>query len=144
MRLLSRIVAIIAPPDTLDAGSAAPTTRASHALFVFVPTSPDAATADEAPSRSRERAPIKGGVVDLRVLQERLTRAMDLQHAGRFEGVQPADSGILLSLSGPNADRLAAVVLPLLRAAHLPRGTTVIRRFGGPGAREARTLLPTA
>lgn len=139
MKLLDRIVAIIAAQE-----SAQPTPKASrslHALLVFIPTSPQSAGA-EPRTRSRERAPAPPGAVpDLRVLQERLARAMVLQHAGRFEGVAPVDSGILLSFSGPNADRLGAVALPLLRSARLPAGSMVTRRFGAPGAREVHTAL---
>lgn len=142
MRLLDRIVAIILPPDAAGEGAPPPRSRANHALLVFVPTSPGAAAPSDSPARSRERAGgPSDGAADLRVLQERVSRAMILQHAGRFEGIEPAESGIVLAFGGPNADRLAAVALPLLRAARLPVGTTVTRRFGAPGARELHTTL---
>ena len=132
MKLLDRIIAMIAPPSVSE--PAPSPGRSAHALLVFIPTSPESAAA--AP-RSRERS----AAPDLRVLQERLSRAMVLQHAGRFDGVSPVDSGIMLSFSGPNADRLAAVALPLLRSARLPAGATITRRFGGPGARELHASL---
>lgn len=139
MRLLDRIVAMIAPPESASADPGKP--RSQHALLVYIPTAPGSVSAD-ARSKPRERGPALAGTVpDLRVLQERLARAMVLQHAGRFDGVAPADSGIVLSFSGPNADRLATVALPLLRAARLPAGSTATRRFGAPGAREVQTAV---
>lgn len=143
MRLLDRIVAIFAPPPAEGESSGTfaggpPGSRSPHALFVFIPTTDGAVrsggTSESAPGAARPH-------IDLRILQERLSRAMNLQHAGRFEGVEPADGGIMLVFSGPNTDRLAAVTLPVLRSAGLPSGTMVTRRYGGPGAREAHRPL---
>jgi hypothetical protein len=72
-------------------------------------------------------------------LEDRLMRAIDASGAGTYEG-NYLDRGFLrLYASGPDADRLAAVIRPLLEGA--PPGSVLVKRNGPPGADEERIPL---
>lgn len=63
--------------------------------------------------------------------------------AGEVDGHEIAldDSDASIYLYGKSADRLSSSILPILRAARLPRGSYILKRFGEPGDREERVDL---
>ncbi len=75
------------------------------------------------------------------VLRDRLIRAVQAREAGEFDTLEFDDGFGTLSFHGPNADRLAEVVLPLLRTYAARSGSYLLRRYGEPGAREQSMVL---
>jgi hypothetical protein len=72
-------------------------------------------------------------------LEDRLMAAVDASGAGTYEG-NYVDRGFLrLYMHGPDVERLAEVVTPLLRDA--PPGSTLVKRPGPPGTQEERVPL---
>lgn len=71
-------------------------------------------------------------------LEDRLERAVQEQEVGWLDGNEVAMnfSSAVIFLYGKNADRLADVVAPLARAAGLPGGSYVLKRYGKGGAKE--------
>ena len=59
--------------------------------------------------------------------------------AGAYEGNYVDRGFFRLYASGPDAERLAAVITPLLAGA--PRGSTLVKRNGPPGTEEERVPL---
>ena len=63
-------------------------------------------------------------------LSDRLDEAIRTQEAGEFDGDEFGDGECVLYMYGPDADKLFAVVEPLLRATPLCRGGYAIKRYG--------------
>ena len=72
-------------------------------------------------------------------LEDRLMRAIDASGAGRYEGNYFDRGFFRLYAAGPDAERLAEVVRPLL--ADAPRGSILLKRNGPPGTDEERIPL---
>jgi hypothetical protein len=72
-------------------------------------------------------------------LEDRLMRAIDASGAGRYEGNYLDRGFFRLYAAGPDAERLADVVRPLL--ADAPRGSILVKRNGPPGTEEERIPL---
>jgi hypothetical protein len=80
----------------------------------------------EHPSGSdRERAAIFD-------LEDMLRDAVDSRGVGEFDGVEFGGGLCVLYMYGPDADRLFAVVEPILKAAPLTRGGFAIKQYGAP------------
>ncbi len=75
------------------------------------------------------------------VLRDRLIRALQQREAGEFDTLEFGEGFGTLSFNGPNADRLAEVILPLLRTYAARSGSYLLRRYGEPGAREQSMVL---
>lgn len=65
-------------------------------------------------------------------LADTLRDAIDSQGVGEFDGEAWGGWLCALYMYGPDADRLVAVVQPILKAAPLARGGFVIKRYGAP------------
>ena len=94
---------------------------AEHAVFVHITTPDDELSLDE--------------------IEEPLTAVLDETGAGQFDGNEIGPDGAMLYLYGADADVLFAAVEPILRAADLPAGSWVTKRYGEPGAPEDRVDL---
>ena len=68
-------------------------------------------------------------------LEDRLETAIEAAQAGEYDGNEIAvdGSGGSLYMYGPDADRLAEVILPLLEAVSFMRGAAITKRYGPPG-----------
>ncbi len=73
-------------------------------------------------------------------LRDRLIRAVQARSAGEFENLEFAEGFGTLSFSGPNADRLAEVVLPVVQTHESRCGSYLLKRYGD-GARELSIVL---
>jgi hypothetical protein len=65
-------------------------------------------------------------------LEDMLRGAIDDQGVGLFDGVEFGGGLCILFMYGPDADRLFAVVEPILKAAPLARGGFAIKQYGAP------------
>jgi hypothetical protein len=76
-------------------------------------------------------------------LEERLIDAISESGVGEWEGHELALDGrqALIFLRCSSADRLAEVILPIVRQAALPQGSYLLKRYGGPGDTEERVAL---
>jgi hypothetical protein len=78
-------------------------------------------------------------------LQDRLERAIDAAQAGELDGHEIAVDGSdgFYYMYGPDADRLFAVVLPVLKSADFMKGAEVRQRYGPPqdNSREVVTVI---
>jgi hypothetical protein len=72
-------------------------------------------------------------------LEDRLMAAVDASGAGTYEGNYVERGFFRLYAAGPDAERLADVVRPLL--AEAPRGSILVKRNGPPGTEEERIPL---
>ena len=70
-----------------------------------------------------------------------LATAVEAAEVGAFDGDEFGAGECSLFMYGPDADRLFAVVHPLLTAWPLARGGVAIRRYGPPGAPERRVTF---
>jgi hypothetical protein len=80
-------------------------------------------------------------IADLSLL---LLQAIDRQGVGEFDGEESGEGRCVFFMYGPDADRLFDVVEPILKAAPLPPGGFVIKRYGDvkdPDAIEVRVDL---
>src|SRR5688572_21792469 len=74
-------------------------------------------------------------------LEDKLEAAVKQHNAGEYDGHEFGEGWGTLYLYGPDAGRLAEVVLPLVRDAAPRDGSYIVRRFGAPGAREERVVI---
>jgi hypothetical protein len=72
-------------------------------------------------------------------LEDRIMSAVTASGAGTYEGNYVDRGFFRLYASGPDAERLAEVITPLL--ADAPRGSTLVKRNGPPGTQEERVPL---
>ena len=86
-------------------------------------------------------AAVDGLAVPLEAIESRLSNAITATGVGEFDGNLVGADDATLYMYGPDADRLCAVVEPILRAARLPAGTLIVKQYGEPGAREERIEL---
>jgi hypothetical protein len=63
-------------------------------------------------------------------LEHVLERAIQAANAGEFDGDEYGGGECVLFMYGPDADRLFAVVGPILAASPLARGGHAIKRYG--------------
>ncbi len=74
-------------------------------------------------------------------LRDRLIGAVQEREVGEFDTLEYGDGFGTLSFNGASADRLAEVLLPVVRAfASLP-GSYLVKRYGEQGAREHSIVL---
>ena len=103
-------------------------TADSHAVIVSVAL-PGADQSDE-------------GSPDMFQLADRFDAAVRAAGVGEFDGDEFGEGEAVFYMYGPDADRLFAAVMPVLREVNAPQGSYVRKRYGPPGAREERISLP--
>lgn len=74
-------------------------------------------------------------------VEEALDAAVASGDAGEYDGHEFGGGYATLYLYGPDADRLAATVLDVLREREVPPGSFVVKRYGEPGEQEERIDL---
>ncbi len=74
-------------------------------------------------------------------LRDNLIRAVQKQEVGEFDTLEYGDGFGTLTFNGTSADRLAAVVLPLVRTYSSQPGSYLVKRYGDDGAREQSVVL---
>jgi len=82
-----------------------------------------------------------GDFADLHELGERLADRIEEAGAGEFDGDMIGKDRAVIYLYGPDADRLWHAIDGVVRAASLPVGAYVVKRYGPPGSPEARIDL---
>ena len=82
-----------------------------------------------------------GREIALDEIEDPLIEAIDRAQVGEFDGNEIGPDAATLYMYGPDADRLFAVVEPILRRASLPAGSQAVVRYGGPGSEERRVAL---
>jgi hypothetical protein len=88
--------------------------------------------------------PLRGASGDLEKLQElgdALAARVDAAGVGEFDGDLIGEDLGILYFYGPNADRLWPAIEGVLRAALLPAGAYVVKRYGPPGSPETQIDL---
>ena len=70
-----------------------------------------------------------------------LAAAVEAAAVGAFDGDEFGGGECSIFMSGPDADRIFAVVDPLLRAWPVAQGGVAVRRYGPPGAPEQRVTF---
>lgn len=81
------------------------------------------------------------GEIGLDEIEDRLIKAIARAGVGEFDGNEIGSEGATLFMYGADADRLFAVVEPVLRSATLPAGSHALIRYGEPGAEVRRVEL---
>lgn len=90
--------------------------------------------ADDEIGSSQEREAIS-------VLRDRLIRAVNAREVGEFDALEFDEGFATLTFNGADADRLAAIVLPIAKSYAARSGSYVLKRYGEPGAREQSIVL---
>jgi hypothetical protein len=79
----------------------------------------------------------------LRTLQDQIAQAIDEAAAGEFDGDEFGEGECVFYMYGSEADRLFAVIEPILKLSPLTLGGYTIKRYGeasDPNAREVRIV----
>lgn len=74
-------------------------------------------------------------------IEEALEDAAEASGAGEYDGHEFGEGQATIYMYGPDADRLAATALGVLRGFDLPKGSTMTKRYGEPGEREEQVAL---
>jgi hypothetical protein len=74
-------------------------------------------------------------------LEDELIRMLDATDAGEYDGNEVGEGFFTIYVYGRDADQLVDAVLPILRRYPLPTGSSIVKRYGPPGAREERLEL---
>jgi len=74
-------------------------------------------------------------------LENQLSDAIKNAAAGDFDGDEYGEGACTIYMYGPSADRLLTVTLPVLKKFRAPAGSSVIKRYGKPGAKQERISL---
>lgn len=74
-------------------------------------------------------------------LEDQLEKAIKTANVGEFDGDEFGDGFCAIYMYGPDAEKLAAVTLPILKTFHPPAGSFVIKRYGQAGAKQERLEL---
>jgi hypothetical protein len=90
--------------------------------------------ADDAFGESRERPALWD-------LEDELIRVLDATDAGDYDGNEVGEGLFTIHVYGRDADELVETVLPIIRRYPLPSGSSIVKRYGAPGAREDRLEL---
>ena len=77
----------------------------------------------------------------LSALRDRLIGAVQEREVGEFDTLEYGDGFGTLSFNGASADRLAEVLLPVVRSFASHPGSYLVKRYGEQGAREQSIVL---
>jgi len=83
---------------------------------------------------NKERANIQS-------LEDGLQQVIKAATAGELDGDEFGDHVCTIYLYGPDADRLFEAAIPTLRQFDAPSGSSLIKRYGTPGARQESVSL---
>ena len=110
--MLKRIIAFLGISSTATASAALPDEQAVIVNFSYGDTD----------------------MTRLYALEDRLREAIEKEGVGEFDGDEVAVDGSdgTLYMYGPNADRLFAVVKPILELSDFMRGAAITLRYGPP------------
>lgn len=86
-------------------------------------------------------APGKAAPPDAAAIHQALYDGLERQHAGQASTPLVTPESIEIEMLGPNADRIASTAINVLRPMRLPRGSHLIKRYGGHATRENRVEL---
>ena len=73
--------------------------------------------------------------------EDQLLEVLERANVGELDGHEFGDGEVVYFMYGPSADALFAAIEPVLRGPTAPVVGYAIRRYGAPGAREAKTEL---
>ena len=74
-------------------------------------------------------------------LSEELEEAIQRAGVGTYDGDEVGEDQLIVYTYGPDADRLAEVVLESLKDFRMGPGSYLVKRYGEPGRREERLEL---
>jgi hypothetical protein len=74
-------------------------------------------------------------------LEDELTYAVESAGLGEFDGVEFGMGEVVFFIYGWDADKIFALIEPVLRNSPLARGGYAIKRYGGPDSAEIRVNL---
>jgi hypothetical protein len=74
-------------------------------------------------------------------VEEEVLRAVEDSGAGEYDGNEIGGGFFKLYAYGPSAERLWDIIVPVLKQFQIPSGSYVIKRYGGPGSKQDRTIL---
>ena len=77
-------------------------------------------------------------LIDVLSLIETLKTRLEVENAGMLHDDRISDGQCTLSMHGPDADRLFTAIRPVLAEASVTEGGYAVKRYGAPGASEAR------
>jgi uncharacterized protein YbaR (Trm112 family) len=120
-----------AAPSTVRPAPSAATRKTDHAVLVHVKLS------DDRFGIENERRRIAG-------LEDALSQAVTSAGVGEHDGNEVGGGEYTLYAYGPDAQRLAAAMRPILLKANLPRGSYMTIRAGPPGSPEKREDVASA
>jgi hypothetical protein len=86
-------------------------------------------------------SPAEGDELALDQIEDPLIEAIDAAGVGEFDGHEVGPDEAVVYMYGPDADKLAAAIHPVLKSLPLPPGSYLIKRYGDVGAREERVNL---
>jgi hypothetical protein len=73
-------------------------------------------------------------------LQGELSAAIDSAQAGELDGDEFGGHQCVIYMYGPDADRLFDAVAPVLEKHPFPKGSTALKRYGGPDCGRSETV----
>ena len=77
----------------------------------------------------------------LHVLEDQLNLAIKDSKAGQYDGDDVGEGVFTIYIYGPSAERLFAVVRPILKRFRPPTGSFLIKRYGKPGSKQDRVAI---
>src|SRR5580692_3145476 len=77
----------------------------------------------------------------LHVLEDQLNLAIKDSKVGEYDGDEVGEGVFTIYIYGSSAERLFAVVLPILKRFRPPTGSFLINRYGKPGSKQDRVAL---
>jgi hypothetical protein len=73
-------------------------------------------------------------------LQDELSAAIESAEAGELDGDEFGGNQCVIYMYGPDADRLFDAVAPVLEKHPFPKGSTALKRYGGPDCGKSETV----
>ena len=104
------------------------TEQPEHAVLVYLKLSDD----EHGITEEREK---------IFTLEKTLTKAVERNQAGEFDGNEFGEGFCTLYLYGPDAEKLFQAAFPVLQEFDALHGSYVVKRYGKPGARQERIEL---
>jgi hypothetical protein len=77
----------------------------------------------------------------LHVLEDQLNLAIKDSKVGEYDGDEVGEGVFTIYIYGPSAERLFAVVRPILKRFRPPTGSFLIKRYGKPGSKQDRVAV---
>jgi len=77
----------------------------------------------------------------LHTLEDQLIVGIKESGAGEYDGNEIGEGVFTIYIYGPSAERLFAVVRPILKKFRPPTGSFLIKRYGKPGSKQDRVAI---